>query len=197
MDLRVVAVNSEGREISQANAVLSRSDISISKIGRSTLMTVEFEGLTLEQIREFRLQARAGKIIEIPEVSLVPGFTLSEEPLDRAELDSSLPVVVETSPVSGGHLVVPGLVELRVRFSKEMKDRSWSWSEAWPGSTPEMLEEPQFDETRRVCSVKVQLEPDRTYAFWLNSENHQNFQDTNGRPAVPYLLIFETRERDP
>jgi len=37
------------------------------------------------------------------------------------------------------------------------------------------------------------LEPGRTYAFWLNSENFKNFKDAEGRPSVPYLLIFETK----
>lgn len=41
--------------------------------------------------------------------------------------------------------------------------------------------------------MKVKLEPDKTYAYWLNSENFKNFKDTEGRPAVPYLLVFHTR----
>ena len=73
-----------------------------------------------------------------------------------------------------------------------MADQSWSWAEAWPGSVPETIGEPQFDSDRRSCSVKVKLEPGRTYACWLNSEGFTNFKDTSGNPAVPYLLIFET-----
>jgi RNA polymerase sigma-70 factor (ECF subfamily) len=41
--------------------------------------------------------------------------------------------------------------------------------------------------------AKVKLEPGKTYAFWLNSNNFHNFKDNDGRPAVPYLLIFQTK----
>jgi RNA polymerase sigma-70 factor (ECF subfamily) len=39
----------------------------------------------------------------------------------------------------------------------------------------------------------VQLQPDKTYAVWLNSENFGNFKDSTGKSAVPYLLIFKTK----
>ena len=42
--------------------------------------------------------------------------------------------------------------------------------------------------------VELRLEPGRTYAFWLNSDQFKNFRDSEGRPAVPYLLIFETKQ---
>ncbi len=55
-----------------------------------------------------------------------------------------------------------------------------------------MIGGPNYDSDRRSCSVKVKLEPGRTYAYWLNSERFTNFKDTSGNAAVPYLLIFET-----
>jgi len=55
---------------------------------------------------------------------------------------------------------------------------------------------PRYDPDRRTCLMKVTLEPGRTYAWWLNSEQFQNFKDKNGRPAVPYLLIFQTRGKE-
>ena len=42
--------------------------------------------------------------------------------------------------------------------------------------------------------MKVRLEPGRTYAWWLNSDKFKNFTDRVGRPAVPYLLIFQTKQ---
>ena len=41
----------------------------------------------------------------------------------------------------------------------------------------------------------MKLEPGRTYAFWLNSKNFHNFKDSQGRTAVPYLLVFETGKK--
>jgi hypothetical protein len=45
--------------------------------------------------------------------------------------------------------------------------------------------------------MKVNLEPGKTYGFWLNSENHHNFKDQQGRSAVPYLLVFSTKGGQP
>jgi len=41
--------------------------------------------------------------------------------------------------------------------------------------------------------VKAKLVPGRNYALWLNTEKFQNFTDKAGQPAVPYLLIFQTK----
>ena len=105
------------------------------------------------------------------------------------------PVVVETLPISNARDVEPGETEIRVRFSKEMADGSWSWSTAWENSTPEFIGRPHYESDSQTCVVKVKLEPGRTYAFWLNSDKFQNFKDLEGRPAVPYLLIFQTQQK--
>ncbi len=104
------------------------------------------------------------------------------------------PVVVSTQPMSGAPDVEPGVVEIRAKFSKEMADGSWSWCTAWDGSMPEMIGQPFYEPDERTCVLKVRLEPDRTYATWLNTDNIQNFTDRTGRPAVPYLLIFQTKQ---
>ena len=109
--------------------------------------------------------------------------TLAEQP----------PVVVETQPLSGARDVQPGETEIRVRFSKEMADGSWSWSTAWENSAPEIIGQPHYESDGRICVAKVKLEPGRTYAWWLNSNQFKNFTDRAGRPAVPYLLIFQTK----
>ena len=105
------------------------------------------------------------------------------------------PVVVETFPVSGARDVEPDEAEIRVRFSKTMTDGSWSWSTAWEKSTPEFIGQPHYESDSQTCVIKAKLEPGRTYAFWLNSEKFQNFKDSDGRPAVPYLLIFHTKHK--
>ena len=101
------------------------------------------------------------------------------------------PVVVETFPAAGVKNVASGEVEIWVRFSKPMLDRSWSWSTAWEGSSPKMLEQP-FYADERTCRMKVQLEEGRSYGFWLNSDQFKNFKDRSQIPSVPYLLVFET-----
>jgi hypothetical protein len=109
------------------------------------------------------------------------------------DLDSMPPVVVKTFPEAGAKEVSPGVVEIRVTFSKEMKDNSWSWSTAWAESTPEMIEKPKYDPDRKTCVLKVKLEPNKTYGYWLNSQQFKNFKDQRGHAAVPYLLAFQTK----
>lgn len=109
------------------------------------------------------------------------------------DLDSMPPVIVKTLPEAGSVDVSPGVVEIKVTFSKEMKDGTWSWSSAWQGSVPEVVEKPRYDLDRKTCVLKVKLEPNKTYGYWLNSQQFKNFKDRQGHAAVPYLLAFQTK----
>jgi RNA polymerase sigma-70 factor (ECF subfamily) len=108
------------------------------------------------------------------------------------DIDSIAPVVVKTVPEAGTKDVASGEFEIQVTFSKEMMDHSWSWATAWKDSTPEFIGKPEYDADHKTCSVKVKLEPNTTYGFWLNSERFHGFQDAQGHPAIPYLLVFKT-----
>ena len=110
-------------------------------------------------------------------------------------IDSMPPVVVKTVPEAGATNVTPGVVEIKVTFSKDMADQSWSWATVWQGSNPEMVEKPHYENDQRTCVAKVKLEPGQTYGFWLNSPKFRNFRDKDGRPAVPYLLVFQTKPK--
>jgi hypothetical protein len=108
------------------------------------------------------------------------------------DVDSFRPVIVKTVPEAGSKNVAPGEFEIKITFSKKMTDHSWSWSTAWENSTPEFIGDPKYDAAHKTCTVTVKLEPNKTYGFWLNSDNFHGFQDAQGRPAVPYLLVFQT-----
>jgi len=115
-------------------------------------------------------------------------------PFSRAQdLDSAAPVVVKTVPEAGGKDVAPGVVEIRVTFSKEMTDKSWSPSSVWQNSTPAIVGEPRYEADRKTWVIKVKLEPGKTYGYWLNSQKFDNFKDAQGHPAVPYLLTFRVK----
>lgn len=103
------------------------------------------------------------------------------------------PVVVETIPKSGELTVDPSLTEIRVTFSKDMMDRSWSWVSISSEALPEFTGKAHYLPDKRTCVTSVKLRPGRAYAVALNDEKHQGFKDRNGRPALPYLLVFETR----
>jgi hypothetical protein len=111
------------------------------------------------------------------------------------DLESMPPVVVKTVPESGAKDVAPSIGEIKVIFSKEMTDNSWSWSTVWQGSTPEALGKPKYEADGKTCVIKVKLEANKTYAYWLNSEKFKNFKDRQGHSAVPYLLAFRTSGR--
>lgn len=110
-------------------------------------------------------------------------------------IDAQPPVVIKTVPEAGSKEVTPGEMELKVTFSKPMADGSWTWSSAWQGSTPEIIGKPRYEADGKTCVLKVKLEPNKTYGFWLNSERFKNFKDRQGRAAIPYLLAFKTKAR--
>ena len=104
------------------------------------------------------------------------------------------PVVVKTVPEAGASEVDPALTEIKVTFSKEMADQSWTWSTAAKDSTPQTTGKPHYLDDKRTCVLPVKLKPGTTYGYWLNSQNFHGFQDSSGKAAVPYLLVFETRK---
>ena len=106
---------------------------------------------------------------------------------------SAPPVVVSTEPRAGQTDVAPGINEIRVTFSRPLRDGSWSWVKLSDTSFSKTTGNPHFLDNQRICVLPVSLEPEKTYAMWLNRPPFENFQDQDGHKAVPYLLVFETR----
>ena len=107
------------------------------------------------------------------------------------------PVVVRTVPEAGDTQVdAATTTEIRVTFSKDMADKSWSWSQISEESYPETTGKAHYDKDKRTCVLPVKLEPSKSYSIWINSDKFDNFKDTDGRSAVPYLLVFETKKKD-
>jgi len=103
-------------------------------------------------------------------------------------------VVVKTVPEAGATDVDPATTEIKVTFSKDMQDKSWSWSTASKSSFPTTDGDPRYEADKRTAVLPVKLEAGKTYAIWVNSEKFKNFKDTDKRPAIPYLLVFRTSE---
>jgi hypothetical protein len=110
------------------------------------------------------------------------------------DIDNFAPVVVKTVPEAGSKDVPPGEYEVRITFSKEMADQSWSWCTAWQNSDPQFLGKPHYEADHKTCVLKVKLEADKTYGWWINSQRFHGFQDTQNHPAIPYLLTFKTKD---
>jgi hypothetical protein len=113
---------------------------------------------------------------------------------DDVTLESVPPVVVKTVPEAGASEVDPELTEIKVTFSKEMQDGTWSWSTLSKESFPKVEGMPKYLADKRTCVLPVKLQPGKTYAIWVNSEKFGNFKDTDDRSAVPYLVVFKTKE---
>jgi len=102
------------------------------------------------------------------------------------------PVVVKTVPVSGDAAVDPKLKEIKVTFSKDMQTKKmWSFVKVAEETFPETGEPKYID--KRTIVLPVTLQPKKTYVIWINMGKYNAFRDTTGNPAVPYLLVFETR----
>jgi hypothetical protein len=104
------------------------------------------------------------------------------------------PVVVKAIPESGSLGVDPALAEIRVIFSKDMINGDWSCVNLSKESFPALAGEPRHEKDMRTSVLPAKLEPGKTYAILLNSEKYKNFKDAKGNPAMPYLLVFETRK---
>jgi hypothetical protein len=102
------------------------------------------------------------------------------------------PVVVKTAPVSGATAVDAKLKEIKVTFSKDMKTRKmWSFVQVSKETFPQ-VGTPKYKDKRTIV-LPVTLQPKKTYIIWINSGKNNSFRDTSNNPAVPYLLVFETK----
>ena len=126
-------------------------------------------------------------------VFMAAGIVLAAESKERKSVSTARPSVVKTIPQCGDAQVDPNTRNISVTFSKEMMDASWSWNTADEGQFPDIVGKPKYLADKKMCVIEVKLKPQTTYAIWLNSEKFHGFKDKDGRSAVPYLLVFETK----
>jgi len=113
---------------------------------------------------------------------------------NKITVKSMPPVVVKTFPQAGDTAVDPSIKEISVIFSKDMMTEDmWSWVMVSKESFPNISGKVKFKD-KKTCIAPVSLEPGKTYAIWFNSEKYNAFRDTDNNPAVPYLLVFQTRQ---
>jgi uncharacterized protein YdeI (BOF family) len=142
-------------------------------------------------IKKERMYMKRAIIILV--VFMAAGIVLAAESKERKSVSTARPSVVKTIPQCGDAQVDPNTRNISVTFSKEMMDASWSWSTADEGQFPDIVGKPKYLADKKMCVIEVKLKPQTTYAIWLNSEKFHGFKDKDGRSAVPYLLVFETK----
>jgi RNA polymerase sigma-70 factor (ECF subfamily) len=59
---------------------------------------------------------------------------------------------------------------------------------------PETTGKPRYLEDKRTCVLPVKLQPGKTYLIALNKPPYDSFMDPDGRKALQYLLVFETKK---
>lgn len=145
-------------------------------------MLITFDGTNM---KARHLLCAAGILLAVNNAMGSDDFTLASAP----------PVVVRTEPPAGSSNIPPDLLEIRVTFSKKMRDQNWSWvTHLGREYYPETIGVPHYLEDGRTCILPVKLKPGHLYAIWLNTDKYRNFMDLENRPAVPYLLSFTTAE---
>ncbi len=113
------------------------------------------------------------------------------EPISVASLP---PSIVKTIPESGDNNVdALATTQIKVTFSKDMMDGNWSWVQISDSAFPKIEGTPRYLDDMRTCVIDVKLEPNKTYAIWINTDKFRNFKDKDMHPAVPYLLVFKTK----
>lgn len=114
-------------------------------------------------------------------VTLVAGLASAAVEAEEITLKSAPPVVVKSVPEAGAGEVDPKLTEIKVTFSKEMRDGGWSWAMHSKETFPTLDGKPKYLEDKRTCVLPVKLEPGKTYAIWVNSgDKFTNFKDSDG-----------------
>jgi beta-lactamase regulating signal transducer with metallopeptidase domain len=105
------------------------------------------------------------------------------------------PVVVRTTPAAYADDVSPQLKKITVTFDRPMMDQSWSWTGG--GETyPKTSGKPRYNESRRMCSLPVELEAGKVYWVGINSPSHKYFQTEGHIPAKRYVILFATKGAD-
>jgi hypothetical protein len=122
------------------------------------------------------------------------GFAQAQE-AKTVSVNSMAPSVVKTVPQCGDTAVDPGLKEIKVTFSKDMKtNRMWAVCQISKETFPETAGDIHYLTDNRTCVIPVKLEANKTYVLWFNRAQFNSFRDTQNNPAVPYQLVFQTKK---
>jgi RNA polymerase sigma-70 factor (ECF subfamily) len=173
-------------------AILKFKSAAAILLAASIITGFSYHGLARQEAKQ--AQAKAPKA---PAAIVTRVEPLAKEKKEAAASVKELPpVVVRTVPQSGDTEVdADKIKEIRVTFSKDMMDQSWSWSQISEETFPKTDGKPHYDKDQRTCVLPVKLEAGKTYVIWLNSAEFGNFKDAEEHSAVPYLLVFETKPK--
>jgi hypothetical protein len=126
--------------------------------------------------------------------SVLAGVATAED--KEVTVKTMPPSVVKTTPQAGETAIDPATKEIRVTFSKDMlTDRMWAVVQTSKETYPSVDGKIHYLEDKRTCVIPVKLAPGKTYVLWFNRGQFNSFRDTDNNPAVPYLLVFQTKSK--
>jgi len=91
--------------------------------------------------------------------------------------------------MAGGAGVDPALTEIRVTFSKDMMDQSWSWSSAWKDSDAPSSGSLTTTRSAHLHS-KSETGAEQTYGYWINSQNFTVLKMPKAMPPCRICWCF-------
>ena len=100
------------------------------------------------------------------------------------------PKIVSINPTNGAENVDPTLKQIEVIFDRPMR-QSWALVGGGP-HCPKTTGKSHFEPDRKTWIVPVELQPDWSYDFMLNSDRFQGFQSADGVPLKPIEVHFTT-----
>lgn len=120
--------------------------------------------------------------------------TLSQELKDsEAALEQRRPKVLSITPAYGAKEVDPATEFIIITFDRPMNTGGYSVMLGKGGrDTFPKVSFSSFDEAGQVFTMKVQLEPNRTYEFTLNNEAGGAFKAADGTPLKMTPVRFTT-----
>jgi RNA polymerase sigma-70 factor (ECF subfamily) len=126
--------------------------------------------------------------------SLLAGVARAED--KEVTVKTMPPSVVKTVPQAGDTEVDPATKEIRVTYSKDMlTDSMWAVVQTSKDTFPKVDGKIHYLDDKRTCVIPVKLEPGKIYAVWFNRGQYSSFRDVDNNPAVPYLLVFQTKNK--
>jgi hypothetical protein len=111
-----------------------------------------------------------------------------------AEESARMPKVTHIEPANGAADVDPALTAIVVTFDRPMMDQCWAVVGGGP-HYPKTTGRPSYDETRRVLTIPVALQPSWSYEFWLNRGKFDSFQSDDGVKLRSVHVTFTTRAK--
>ncbi len=115
-----------------------------------------------------------------------------EQRLRLETLQAKSPVIVSLVPANGAQDVDPSLPAIVVTFDRPMVKGNLAVMRGDTGMPP-FAGKATFDDSGKVLTIPVKLQPQTEYSFGLNAENFLVMRDEQGNPLVPTVVRFKTR----